>query len=109
MRSISWSLSAGTMGAAITDTGMPASASARIASSRLGGVEARGSMVRASVRSSVVTDRATFTSPLPAMRDRMSMSRVTSADLVTMSTGWLCASSTSRISRMMRHCFSTGW
>ena len=51
------------------------------------GVAARGSIVRASLRSSVVTERATLASPREAMRDRMSMSRVTSADLVTMPTG----------------------
>ena len=68
---------------------MPASVSCLIASSRLVGVAARGSMVRASMRSSVVTDSATLASPRSAMRDRMSMSRTTSADLVTMPTGWL--------------------
>ena len=49
MRSISASFSAGITGATITVVGMPASDSRRSASSRFGGVEARGSMVRASV------------------------------------------------------------
>ena len=97
------------IGATMTEAGMPASDSCRIASSRLVGVDARGSIVRASMRSSVVTDSATLASPRSAMRDRMSMSRVTSADLVTMPTGWPRASSTSRISRMIRYCFSIGW
>ena len=88
---------------------MPAASSAFSVSSRRDGVAARGSIVRASFASSVVTDSATLASPFAAMRDRISMSRVTSADLVTMPTGWSCASSTSRISRMMRHCFSIGW
>ena len=72
MRSISLSLMAGTMGATITLTGTPAALSARIASSRRGGVAARGSILRATVRSSVVTEMATLTSPRPAMRARMS-------------------------------------
>src|SRR2546430_5648085 len=61
MRSISESLSAGITGATMTMAGMPASASCLIASSRFGGVEARGSMVRASFGSRVVTDNATLT------------------------------------------------
>ena len=65
--------------ASITEAGMPASASSRIASSRFCGVEARGSMVRASMRSSVVTESATLARPRAAMRASMSMSRVTSA------------------------------
>ena len=109
MRSISWSVSPGMIGATITEVGMPASVNCRIASSRLVGVAARGSMVRARCRSSVVTDSATLASPRSAIRDRMSMSRTTSADLVTMPTGWPCASSTSSISRMIRYCFSIGW
>ena len=53
-------------------------ASARIASSRRCGAEARGSMSRASSLSSVVTDRTTSARLRLAMSARMSMSRVTS-------------------------------
>ena len=58
-----------------------------IACSRLVGVEARGSMARASLASSVVTGNATFTRPLSAIGCRISRSRSTDADLVTMPTG----------------------
>ena len=47
MSSISWSLMPGMIGATSTDTGMPASASLRIASRRFAGVAARGSILRA--------------------------------------------------------------
>ena len=46
------------IGATITAVGTPASESARSASSRVGGVAARGSILRAIRRSSVVTDSA---------------------------------------------------
>ena len=62
-------------GATITVVGMPACDSRRNVSSRRDGVAARGSMVRASSGSSVVTDSATFASLRSAMRARMSMSR----------------------------------
>src|SRR6516162_8500173 len=68
---------------------------------RRAGVAARGSMTRASLPSSVVTDSATLTRLRSAMRARMSRSRVTSDDLVTMPTGWPHRSSTSRIRRMI--------
>ena len=97
------------MGAIMTATGTPASASAVMASSRFGGVAARGSILRATRRSSVVTEIATLTRPRLAMRARMSTSRTTSADLVTMPTGWLVRSSTSRIERVMRCSRSIGW
>ena len=61
--SISLSLMAGTMGAVMTATGTPASLSALMASSRRGGVAARGSILRATRRSSVVTEIATLTRP----------------------------------------------
>ncbi len=66
---------------------MPASDSARMASSRFDGVEARGSIKRASFRSSVVTDMPTFASPFAAIGARISMSRMTIADFVTIITG----------------------
>ena len=50
------------IGATITRTGTPAAASARIARSRAAGVLVRGSIVRASSASSVVTLTATWTS-----------------------------------------------
>ena len=56
------------IGATMTTVGMPASASAAIGSSRFAGVAARGSIVRASLRSSVVTESATLTSRFSAMR-----------------------------------------
>ncbi len=49
----------GDHGATITVVGIPASDNFRSASSRRGGVEARGSMVRANLGSSVVTEIAT--------------------------------------------------
>ena len=88
---------------------MPASESCRMASRRFAGVGQRGSMRRASSPSSVVTETATRARPRLAMRERMSMSRVTRCDLVTMPTGWLVRSSTSRISRVTRHWRSMGW
>jgi len=69
-------------GANITAVGTPAALSARTASSRLAGVAARGSMLRASLRSSVVIDTATRHSPSAAAGPRMSRSRSTRADLV---------------------------
>ena len=78
-------------------------------SSRFAGVAARGSILRASRGSSVVTESATLARPRSAIGARMSMSRATSADLVTMPTGWFVRDSTSRTERVMRNCFSIGW
>ena len=77
----------GMTGATISPTGMPALASAAMASSRRDGVAARGSMRRASLRSSVVTEMATCARPFSAIGASRSMSRVTRADLVTTLTG----------------------
>jgi hypothetical protein len=74
-------------GATITEVGTPASERRRSVSSRRSGVAARGSMARAMRASSVVTDSATLTRLRRAMRERISRSRCTSADLVTMPTG----------------------
>ena len=63
MRSISASLIAGMTGATITEVGTPAPASRRSASRRRAGVAARGSITRASLGSSVVTESATLTRP----------------------------------------------
>ena len=102
------SLIAGMIGATITVVGTPAADSCRSASSRRAGVAARGSMVRASFGSSVVTDSATLARLRSAMRARMSRSRSTSADLVTMPTGWPARSSTSRIRRITWYLRSIG-
>ncbi len=96
------------IGETITLVGTPAAASAFSASSRLVGVDARGSMVRASFESSVVTEMPTFTRLRFAIRDRMSRSRTTSADLVTMPTGCDTRSSTSRMLRMIFRSRSIG-
>ncbi len=81
------SFSPGITGATITAAGTPASTSRSSVSIRFSGVLARGSMARASFRSSVVTESATLTRPRSAIDFRMSRSRSTSADLVTMPTG----------------------
>ena len=109
MRSISLSLMAGMIGATMTATGTPAALSSLMASSLRDGVAARGSILRAILRSSVVTEIATLTRPRLAMRARMSRSRVTRADLVTMPTGWLVRSSTSSTARVILCSRSIGW
>ena len=96
------------IGATITAVGMPALESARIVASRRCGVAARGSIARASLWSSVVMETATLARFFFAISDRMSMSRVTSADLVTMPTGWPASRSTSRMRRVTCHFFSIG-
>ena len=55
------------IGAVITVTGMPASLRARTVSSRRWGVAARGSILRQSVRSSVVIETPARTSPFAAI------------------------------------------
>ena len=65
--SISWSVSAGTTGETMTRTGIPAAASARITASRRSGAGTRGSIFRATPRSSVVT-------PTPIALDRKALS-----------------------------------
>jgi hypothetical protein len=88
---------------------MPAWVSCRIVSSRRGGVAARGSSVRASSRSSVDSEMQTAASPLAAIGARRSMSRVISADLVTMPSGWLKRDSTSITRRVSFSSRSIGW
>ena len=102
------SLIAGMTGATITEVGMPASERRRTASRRRGGVAARGSITRASFGSRLVTESATFTRLRRAMRARISMSRNTSVDLVTMPTGWPARSSTSRMARITSYLRSIG-
>ena len=108
MRSISASLIAGMTGATMTDAGTPACDNRRSVSSRRAGVGARGSITRASLGSSVVTESATFTSLRSAMRVRMSRSRSIRLDLVTIPTGWPARSSTCRMRRMIWYFFSIG-
>ncbi len=96
-------------GAIITRTGSPARLRVRIIASRRSGAAARGSMPRASSRSSVVTEIPTRARPRAASSPRMSASRSTSAPLVTMVTGWPKSRSTSRTPRMMPKRFSIGW
>ena len=103
------SLIAGMTGATITEVGTPARESCRNASRRRPGVAARGSMVRASLGSSVVTEIATLTRLRSASRARMSRSRRIIADLVTMPTGWPARSSTSRMPRITWYLRSIGW
>ena len=109
MVSISPSLIAGMIGATITVTGTPALASSSMACRRRSGALARGSRRRASPASSVVIEIATLTSPFAAIGASRSRSRSTSADLVTMPTGWLVRARTSRICRVTRSVRSTGW
>ena len=97
------------MGAVMTPVGMPAADSARIASSRRCGAEARGSIARARSLSSVVTDTNASARLRRAMSPRMSMSRVMSWPLVTMPTGLLNSLSTCRIWRVILSSRSTGW
>ena len=80
------------VGAGIDDrldlvVGTPASASARIAASRLVGAEARGSIVRAVRRSRLVTDTITLTWAFAAIGASRSRSRTTRADLVVIVSG----------------------
>ena len=103
------SFSPGIIGAASTPAGTPARASSATACSRRAGVAARGSITRASAASSVVTDRYTRTSLRCAIERRISRSRSTPADLVTMLTGWLKRSSTSSTARVSFSVRSTGW
>ena len=82
MCSSSASLIIGIIGAAITPTGTPASASSRIARSRACGAEARGSIFDDRWLSRVVTEKYTVTSPRRAIGAIRSRSRTTPAFLV---------------------------
>jgi hypothetical protein len=100
---------AGTTGANITPVGIPDDDSFEIAANRAAGPEARGSMRRFRSSSSVVRLTNTRTSCSAASVFRMSRSRTTRADLVTIVTGWCASVSTSRIERVMPIFFSSGW
>ena len=95
-------------GAKPTLTGQPASARREIASRRLAGVEARGSMVRASPRSRVVMEIQAEARPDWPMGPRMSASRAISTDLVMMLNGCLNCCMTSRIERVESRVRSIG-
>ena len=71
------------IGATLTVAGTPALRSAPSVSSRRCGAAARGSRVRASAGSSVVTETATEARPSAAIGASRSRSRSTAADLVT--------------------------
>ena len=90
------------IGATITVVGTPASERSRSAPSRRSGVAARGSIARASLRSSVVTDSATLHEvPLGHPRQDVDVAehqRRLGDDADRM----VGASSTSSTSRMMR-------
>ena len=60
-------------------------------------------------RSNVVTESATLTSPRAAIGARISISRTTLCDLVTIETGWLKRSRTARIPRVISKRCSIGW
>ncbi len=77
----------GITGATLTPTGMPASASVRIVRSRLDGVAARGSSLRASSASSVVMVTAATARFFAAIGASRSMSRSIRDDLVIRPTG----------------------
>jgi hypothetical protein len=66
-------------------------------------------MLRASARSSEVTETPTEASPARPISPRMSASRSTSAPLVTTLTGWPKSRSTSSTPRMIPSFFSAGW
>ncbi|MNL67897.1 hypothetical protein D3C87_1925420 [compost metagenome] len=100
---------AGIIGEANTAVGTPASLSSLIASRRRAGEEARGSILRLSLWSIEVIDRATLTSPSLASSLRMSRSRMISADLVVIITGWRVSSITSRMPRVSLCLRSAGW
>ena len=105
---ISWSVIAGTTGATITPTGMPAAASRSIAFSRSRGWEARGSILRATSGSSVVIESMTTAAWCSLSSWRMSMSRVTSSFLVMTPTGLRNSASTARHRRVISSRRSAG-
>ena len=108
MAGISKSFKPGMIGATITRTGTPASASCRTARSRAAGVLVRGSIVRASSASSVVIDKATLAVRSAAICRRMSRSRVTSAFLVMIAIGCRASQATSKQPRVRRNSRSAG-
>jgi hypothetical protein len=100
---------AGRTGATMAPTGMPALASASMASRRRCGVEARGSMMLASAGSRVVTERLTDTASYFASSWRTSMSRVTRWFLVMMQVGLRNSARTWRQRRVISSFRSIGW
>ena len=76
---------------------------------RFSGVAARGSMARASARSSVVTETAARASRARPIGPMMSASRRISPDLVMIENGWPKRSSVSSTARVTRSRRSCGW
>ncbi len=96
-------------GGSDTRTGTPAACSAATAASRLAGVGARGSSVRASPASSVGIDSTTPASRSAAAAPIRSRSASTRSDLVVTVNGWRHSASTSRQARVIRQRASIGW
>jgi len=92
----------GRIGAISTDGRSPAAASREIASSRLLGDAAPGSVIRATASSSVPIDIATLTRVRPAASLSRSMSRTISDDLVRIENGLRRRDSTSTSPRVSR-------
>jgi hypothetical protein len=96
-------------GATITEVGMPASLNALIASSRapasMPAVPSPGQLAVERRHRQAETRQVLLGHPLA----RISISRRTSADLVTIDHRMIGLLSTSRIWRMIRHSFSIGW
>ena len=80
-----------------------------MASRRRAGDEARGSILRLSLWSIEVIERATFTRPSFPNSVNMSRSRMMSADFVVIITGWRVSSMTSRMPRVSLCLRSAGW
>ncbi|MCY1436422.1 hypothetical protein D9M71_525470 [compost metagenome] len=99
----------GIIGEHSTPTGIPCSRNTRIARRRADGAAARGSRMRLSSSSRVVRLMNTFSRRRLASSLSRSRSRRISEPLVTMVTGCLKRSSTSRICRVRRCWRSIGW
>jgi hypothetical protein len=97
------------IGATITPTGTPAFASRSIAARRSFGGAARGSRIRWSDASRLVTEIATDAAPWEASSARRSTSRVTVKLFVMTATGFRYSASTSSTPRVMPSFRSAGW
>ena len=93
----------------MTPHGMPAFASASSAARRSSGVDARGSMTRASSASSVVMETKTDAAWTAASSPRRSMSRVTRWFFVMIDVGFLNSFRTARHRRVISSFRSIGW
>ena len=97
------------IGAIITPQRTPAAESSRRASKRLVGFAVPGSIFFQIVSSSVGMLKAIWASVARASRVQTSMSRTTAGDFVSMCTGCLDSSITSRIWREMPYFSSACW